>query len=105
MQTEDRSGVSSVYICQQNHLTFILTANFFFIIQERIVTKKRMIYKRWSDLDTFLLHLHSCSQHPEDVHMSGRNRLVNHYAIKVHPYVKPKYICSFKFFIYPNNAQ
>jgi len=32
--------------------------------------------KLWSDLDTFELHVYSCSHHPKDGHVNGRNMSV-----------------------------
>lgn len=36
-----------------------------------------MVFKLWSDLDTFLLYLYSYYLHPEDGHVSCRSMLVS----------------------------
>ena len=46
--------------------------------------QKYMIFKLWSDLDTFKLHLYSCPHQPDDSHKSGQNILVT--AIQLHPW-------------------
>jgi hypothetical protein len=43
-----------------------------------------VIFKLWSDLDTFELHLYSCPHQPDDSHKGGQNMLVT--AIKLHPW-------------------
>jgi len=47
--------------------------------------KKCMIFKLWSDVDTFYLCFYSYSDHPEDGHMTGRNMSANLYAIILDP--------------------
>jgi len=49
-----------------------------------------MVFKLWSDLDTFKLHLYSCPHQPDGRHKSGQNILVT--AIKLHPWNKNKFV-------------
>ena len=58
-----------------------------------------MIFKLWSDLGTFKLHLYSCPHQLDDSHNSGQNVLVTNKIAAM----KPKYVCWSSNMLYASN--